>query len=93
MAWLSFRIFIKVLTLIRSCPEVAFSFGVRTMVMAKRWCTTIQDAGDGSGDGILLFPDGLLEEMGWVEGDVLDCQFQDDGSVQLQEIAPPCSEK
>jgi bifunctional DNA-binding transcriptional regulator/antitoxin component of YhaV-PrlF toxin-antitoxin module len=54
---------------------------------------TIQDAADGSGDGILLFPDELLEEMGWIEGDVLDFQIQGDGSVQLQKIVPPCSDK
>lgn len=63
------------------------------MVAAKRWCTTIQEADDGSCDGILLFPDCLLEEMGWVEGDVLDCQVQGDGSVQLQKIVQPCSDE
>ncbi|MEJ2795666.1 hypothetical protein WAE56_19870 [Iodobacter sp. LRB] len=63
------------------------------MVTAKRWYTTIQNAGDGSGDGTLLFPDGLLEEMGWIEGDILDCQIQGDGSVQLQKIVSPCSDE
>ncbi|AMC35277.1 hypothetical protein VN23_11990 [Janthinobacterium sp. B9-8] len=63
------------------------------MVAAKRWSTTIQGAGYGRGDGILLFPDGLLEEMGWVEGDVLDFQIQDNGSVQLQKIELPCSDE
>ncbi|STR44794.1 hypothetical protein EV682_1206 [Iodobacter fluviatilis] len=63
------------------------------MVSAKKWYTTIQDAADGSGDSILLFPDELLEEMGWIEGDVLDFQIQGDGSVQVQKIVPPCSDK
>ncbi|MEJ2795774.1 hypothetical protein WAE56_20415 [Iodobacter sp. LRB] len=62
------------------------------MAAFKSWYSTIQDAGDDSGDGILLFPDKLLEESGWIEGDVLDFQIQDDGSVLLQKIVTPCSE-
>jgi len=36
-----------------------------------RWETTILDAGDGSGDGILELPDELCSQMGWKEGDTL----------------------
>lgn len=35
------------------------------------WTTTIEDANDGSGDGILTFPPELCEIKGWKEGTVL----------------------
>lgn len=38
----------------------------------KRYYTTVEDAGDGSGDVMLTIPDEILEEMGWSEGTVLD---------------------
>ena len=43
----------------------------------KSWTTTIEDAGDGTGDGILTFPDWLIEEKGWKEGAVLNLQAKD----------------
>lgn len=33
--------------------------------------TTVVDAGDGTGDGIIEIPNELLESLGWREGDVL----------------------
>lgn len=33
----------------------------------KRYLLTVEDAGDGSGDGIITFPDELIEQLGWYE--------------------------
>jgi len=33
--------------------------------MNKKYTTTMEDAADGSGDGILTFPPELLADMGW----------------------------
>jgi hypothetical protein len=35
------------------------------------WTTTIEDANDGTGDGILTFPPELCEMKGWKEGTIL----------------------
>ena len=45
--------------------------------------TTIEDADDGSGDGVLIFPDGFCEKLGWKEGDALDIEILDDKSFSL----------
>jgi hypothetical protein len=41
------------------------------------WTTTLIDAGDGSGDAIVIFPDELMTLMGWVVGDVLSLEAED----------------
>jgi hypothetical protein len=41
------------------------------------WTTTIEDAGDGSGDGILTLPPELSEIKGWTEGTVLHIETKD----------------
>ena len=33
----------------------------------KKYLLTIEDSGDGSGDGIITFPDELIEQLGWYE--------------------------
>lgn len=38
------------------------------------WSTTIEDAGDGSGDGILTLPPELCELKGWKEGTILNLE-------------------
>ena len=43
----------------------------------KSWCTTIEDALDGSGDGILTFPDWLIAEKGWVDGTILNLEVEE----------------
>tara|TARA_R100001463_G_scaffold3276_2_gene13498 strand:- start:233 stop:382 length:150 start_codon:yes stop_codon:yes gene_type:complete len=35
-------------------------------------------------NGILTFPDKLMEELGWREGDVLEWITNDDGSFTLE---------
>jgi hypothetical protein len=42
---------------------------------------TIQDAQDGSGDGILTFPEGFTETVGWKVGDTLDLVVSDTGNL------------
>ncbi|GAI10174.1 unnamed protein product, partial [marine sediment metagenome] len=35
---------------------------------ARHWQLRLEDAGDGSGDAMLLLPDDLLEHLHWREG-------------------------
>ncbi|MGF6296374.1 hypothetical protein [Paraburkholderia youngii] len=45
------------------------------MASPKRWIIEIQDAPDGSGDGIVQLPDELWHQLaaqGWQAGDVLE---------------------
>ena len=49
------------------------------------WSTTIEDAGDGSGDGILTLPPELCELKGWKEGTVLKMTAKD-GVLFLEEV-------
>lgn len=37
---------------------------------------TIEDANDGSGDGILTFPPEFIEQEGWKEGDLLEMKLE-----------------
>ena len=41
----------------------------------------IEDARDGSGDGILTFPPEIIEEFGWKEGDTLNLEVSEDGTL------------
>ncbi|MGZ8982325.1 MAG: hypothetical protein ACXW11_00045 [Methylotenera sp.] len=43
----------------------------------RKWTTTLLDAGDGSDDAIINFPDDLLAFMGWAEGDILSLKITD----------------
>ena len=53
--------------------------------MTKRfWETVAEEAGDGSGDLIVVFPEELLEELGWEEGDELEISA--DTTTQLMTI-------
>ena len=42
---------------------------------------TIEDATDGSGDKILIFPEGFCESEGWKVGDTLDLTLSSDGNL------------
>jgi bifunctional DNA-binding transcriptional regulator/antitoxin component of YhaV-PrlF toxin-antitoxin module len=55
------------------------------MMNNKTYSTTIEDAEDGSGDGILTFPPEILEEMGWKEGTLLNVQ-EKDGNLYITEV-------
>lgn len=39
---------------------------------------TLVDAGDDSGDAVLVLPDELLMELGWEEGDTLEVSVKND---------------
>lgn len=39
--------------------------------LRKIWVANIEEDPE-TGDAILVFPEGMMEEMGWKEGDVLD---------------------
>lgn len=41
------------------------------------WEVPLIDAGDGSGDALLLFPPEMLVLMGWIEGDTLSVESID----------------
>ena len=50
----------------------------------KSYITTVEDAGDGSGDVMLTIPDEILQEMSWGEGTLLDLSTETiDGKVVL----------
>jgi len=49
------------------------------------WSTTIEDAGDGSGDGILTLPPELCELKGWKEGTILNLEVSD-GILIITEV-------
>jgi hypothetical protein len=53
--------------------------------MNKTYITTIEDAPDGSGDGILTLPPELCEEMGWTEGTILNFELEN-GTIVMKEI-------
>lgn len=44
----------------------------------KTWSIPVIDAGDGSGDGFITFPDELLASTGWIEGDTLSLEIVGD---------------
>lgn len=50
---------------------------------SQRWQLTLEDAGDGSDDAILVLPDDLLERTDWREGDALNLSMLDDGSILM----------
>jgi hypothetical protein len=57
----------------------------RSNMTDTTWSTTIEDAGDGSGDGILTFPPELCEMKGWKEGTVLNLEVSD-GMLIITEV-------
>jgi hypothetical protein len=50
----------------------------------KTWQAFVEDAGDGTGDGILTIPPELLEFKGWTEGTILKMEMVD-GCLYLEE--------
>jgi hypothetical protein len=50
----------------------------------KTWQAFVEDAGDGTGDGILTIPPELLEFKGWTEGTILKMELVD-GCLYLEE--------
>ena len=50
----------------------------------SKWTIELEEADDGSGDLILPFPDDLLADAGWKEGDVLEWIDNQNGSFTLR---------
>lgn len=58
--------------------------------MDKNWIVTLEEDPE-SGDLILPFPEDLLKEAGWAEGDVITWQDNGDGSWTLIKCDPDTS--
>lgn len=54
--------------------------------MTKQWTVTIEEADDTTGDLILPFPEEMLKELGWQEGDELEFVDMKDGSFQIVKV-------
>lgn len=52
------------------------------------YTTTIEDANDGSGDGIITFPPELIEELGWEEGMALNLDLRVDPAGNVIVVTP-----
>jgi hypothetical protein len=50
------------------------------------WRTTIVEASDGSGDGIMQLPDELLMQIGWKEGDTLSIIEDESGDLIIRRV-------
>ncbi len=50
---------------------VLFDWDAMNTDLQTKWTIPLVDAGDGSSDAILTFPDELLESLGWIVGDEL----------------------
>lgn len=48
--------------------------------------TTIVDAGDGTGDGVIEIQNDLLDTLGWREGDVLSVEVRDPFALVVQQL-------
>ncbi|MBC3861534.1 hypothetical protein H8K32_05420 [Undibacterium jejuense] len=51
-----------------------------------KFTTTIVDAGDGTGDGMIEIPDELLAALGWHEGDVLNVKVREPSVLVLERL-------
>lgn len=56
--------------------------------MSKRYTLEVQ-VDPETGDQILEFPDSLMEEAGWKEGDVIEWIDNKDGSWTLRKLLVP----
>ncbi|MFZ6690015.1 hypothetical protein ACO0K0_19950 [Undibacterium sp. SXout11W] len=51
-----------------------------------KFTTTVVDAGDGTGDGMIEIPDELLAALGWHEGDVLNVKVREPSVLVLERL-------
>ena len=49
---------------------------MHNMETNKTWKLTLIDAGDGSGDALMVLPDEILAKIGWVEGELLEIEVE-----------------
>ena len=50
------------------------------------YTSEIKEAEDGSGDAILEFPEEMIRELNWKEGDTLKISLEEDGTIILRKI-------
>jgi hypothetical protein len=50
------------------------------------WTITVEEADDGSGELVLPFPEDLLQQAGWKEGDTLEWKEASDGAWTLTKV-------
>lgn len=50
----------------------------------KIWQVVVEDAGDGTGDAMIVLPNDLLARIGWIVGDTLEIITDQAGTVILQ---------
>jgi hypothetical protein len=55
--------------------------------MNERYIVTLEEDPE-TGDLILPFPEGMLEQMGWTIGDTLNWETKDDGSLYVTKKEP-----
>ena len=53
------------------------------METKKHWFADIEEDPE-TGDLVMVFPAGLIEEMGWIEGDILTWDVSEGGDVSLR---------
>ena len=52
----------------------------------KTWTVNLEEADDGSGDLVLPFPQGMLDEVGWNPGDNLEWVDRGDGTWEIKKV-------
>lgn len=58
----------------------------------KSWICNIEDANDGSGDGILTFPPELIALKGWKEGTVLNLRVEEHNGQKVLVVTEKTNE-
>jgi hypothetical protein len=57
------------------------------MTNKTKWEVTVEEDPADPENVILPFPEDMLSQLGWVEGDTLNWAVQDDGTVILTKVA------
>lgn len=55
--------------------------------MSKVWTTTVQEDPDNPDELMIVFPDELMEQVGWKPGDTINWDMRDDGTAVLTKKA------
>lgn len=58
------------------------------IINMTKYTLTIEDAEDGSGDGIITFPPEIIEELGWKEGMELNLDLKVDPAGNVIVVTP-----
>lgn len=52
----------------------------------KIYVSVVQEDPDNPGDAIITFPDEMIKELGWVEGDIVRWEILDNTTVVLSKV-------